>query len=67
MPYYVVVIGIVIASALMSLCVLQLFQNRQDALDRARETSLNLALVAQREIERNFELHHLSVETLATS
>ncbi|RAF76572.1 diguanylate cyclase, partial [Burkholderia multivorans] len=48
-PHYVVAVGVLIAFALMGLCILQLFQSRQDALDRARETSRNLALVAERD------------------
>ncbi|WP_179403258.1 sensor domain-containing diguanylate cyclase [Burkholderia guangdongensis] len=63
-PFYVVVIGIVIACALMGLCLLQLLQSRQDALDRASETSRNLGLIAQRDIERNFELYDLSLQAV---
>ncbi|WP_241171654.1 sensor domain-containing diguanylate cyclase [Burkholderia multivorans] len=39
-------------------------QSRQDALDRARETSRNLALVAERGITRNVELYNLSLEAV---
>ncbi|KWF29493.1 diguanylate cyclase [Burkholderia cenocepacia] len=63
-PHYVVAIGIIIACALMGLCILQLFQSRNDALDRARETSHNLALVAERDITRNFELYNLSLDAV---
>ncbi|MCW3609118.1 sensor domain-containing diguanylate cyclase [Burkholderia cenocepacia] len=63
-PHYVVAIGVIIACALMGLCILQLFQSRNDALDRARETSHNLALVAERDITRNFELYNLSLEAV---
>jgi Diguanylate cyclase, GGDEF domain/Cache domain len=63
-PYTVVVIGIVIACALMGLCVLQLLQSRDDALDRARETSRNLGLMADRDIERNVELYDLSLQAV---
>ncbi|RQR62857.1 sensor domain-containing diguanylate cyclase [Burkholderia sp. Bp9015] len=63
-PYYVVAIGIAVACALMGLCVLQLLQSRHDALDRARETSRNLGLMAQRDIERNFELYDLSLQAV---
>ena len=38
-PYYVVLAGTLIACALMGLCVLQLFQSRHDALDRARDVA----------------------------
>ncbi|CAJ0819177.1 hypothetical protein LMG19087_03679 [Ralstonia wenshanensis] len=60
-PYSIVVIGIVIACALMGLCLLQLFQSRNDSLERARETSRNVGLLAERDIERNFELYDLSL------
>ncbi|AIO31309.1 diguanylate cyclase [Burkholderia pseudomultivorans] len=63
-PHYVVAIGVLIACALMGLCILQLFQSRNDALDRARETSHNLVLVAERDIARNFELYNLSLEAV---
>ncbi|MBN3744402.1 GGDEF domain-containing protein [Burkholderia sp. Se-20373] len=63
-PHYVVAIGVIIACALMGLCILQLSQSRNDALDRARETSHNLALVAERDIARNFELYNLSLEAV---
>ncbi len=63
-PYCVVVVGTFIACALMGLCVLQLFQSRQDALDRASETSRNLGLIAERDIERNFELYDLSLQAV---
>ncbi|PRF64209.1 diguanylate cyclase [Burkholderia multivorans] len=63
-PHYVVAVGVLIAFALMGLCILQLFQSRQDALDRARETSRNLALVAERDITRNVELYNLSLEAV---
>lgn len=52
-PYVIVAIASMIACALMALCVLQLLQSRDDAMERARETSRNLGLVAERDIERN--------------
>ncbi|MCA8073986.1 sensor domain-containing diguanylate cyclase [Burkholderia vietnamiensis] len=64
-PYLIVAIGVVIACALMGLCVLQLFQSRHDALERASESSRNLGLMAERDIERNFELYDLSLQALA--
>ena len=63
-PQTIVVIGVVIACALMGLCVLQLFQSRNDALERASETSRNLGLIAERDIERNFELYDLSLQAV---
>ncbi|WP_175835914.1 sensor domain-containing diguanylate cyclase [Burkholderia anthina] len=62
--YTIVAIGIFIACALMGLCVMQLMQSRNDALDRASETSRNLGLMAERDIERNFEIYDLSLQAL---
>lgn len=56
--------GVVIALVMVSLCAASLYQSRQDALDRARETSRNLALIAERDIERNFELFALSLQAV---
>jgi len=63
-PNLIVAVGVTIACALMGLCVLQLFQSRYDALDRASETSRNLGLMAERDIERNFELYDLSLQAV---
>ncbi|AXF23982.1 diguanylate cyclase [Burkholderia pyrrocinia] len=63
-PFTIVVVAIVIACALMGLCVLQLLQSRNDARERASETSRNLGLMAERDIERNFELYDLSLQAL---
>lgn len=56
--------GLVIALVMASLCAIVLYQSRQDALDRARETSRNVALIAERDIERNFELYALSLQAV---
>jgi diguanylate cyclase (GGDEF)-like protein len=63
-PITIVVIGIAVACALMGLCVLQLFQSRNDALERASETSRNLGLIVERDIQRNFELYDLSLQAV---
>ncbi|HDR9512013.1 diguanylate cyclase [Burkholderia cepacia] len=63
-PINVLIVGVLIASALTGLCMLQLFQSRHDALERASETSRNLGLIAERDIERNFELYDLSLQAL---
>nr|WP_244323297.1 sensor domain-containing diguanylate cyclase [Paraburkholderia dipogonis] len=56
--------GVLIALVMVSLCAISLFQSRQDALERARETSRNVALIAERDIERNFELYALSLQAV---
>jgi len=61
-PRAVIYGGTVIALVMALLCATTLYQSRQDALDRARETSRNVALVAERDIERNFELYALSLQ-----
>jgi diguanylate cyclase (GGDEF)-like protein len=61
--------GIVYGAALLAivmvgLCALVLYQSRQDALERTRETSRNVALIAERDIVRNFELYDLSLQAI---
>lgn len=63
-PYAIVIVGIVIACALMGLCVLQLIQSRHDALEHAGEASRNIGILAERDIERNFELYDLSLQAV---
>ncbi|WP_087048589.1 sensor domain-containing diguanylate cyclase [Caballeronia ptereochthonis] len=53
-----------VALVMVSLCATVLYQGRLDALERARETSRNLALLAERDIERNFELYALSLQAV---
>nr|WP_244197601.1 sensor domain-containing diguanylate cyclase [Caballeronia ptereochthonis] len=59
-----VLCGALIALVMVGLCALVLYQGRLDALDRARDTSRNLALLAERDIERNFELYELSLQAV---
>jgi diguanylate cyclase (GGDEF)-like protein len=63
-PNIIVLCGTVIALAMVGLCAIVLYQGRLDALDRARDTSRNLALLAERDIERNFELYELSLQAV---
>lgn len=56
--------GLAVGLLMMALCATVLYESRLDALDRARETSRNVALVAQRDIERNFELYALSLQAV---
>jgi diguanylate cyclase (GGDEF)-like protein len=63
-PHVIVLCGTLIALVMVALCTLVLYQGRLDALDRARDTSRNLALLAERDIERNFELYALSLQAV---
>ncbi|MEP9322068.1 diguanylate cyclase [Paraburkholderia phymatum] len=63
-PVVVIVGGLIAALVMVGLCALVLYEGRLDALERARSTSGNLALIAERDIERNFELYELSLQAV---
>jgi diguanylate cyclase (GGDEF)-like protein len=63
-PQAIVAGGVITAVIMVALCATVLYQARLDALDRARETSRNVALIAERDIERNFELYALSLQAV---
>ncbi|RAR57808.1 diguanylate cyclase [Paraburkholderia unamae] len=56
--------SLVVAFVMASLCATVLYQSRHDAMERARENSRNVALIAERDIERNFELYALSLQAV---
>ncbi|WP_230939546.1 sensor domain-containing diguanylate cyclase [Burkholderia vietnamiensis] len=58
-------VGILIAMLMTGICALSLYQSRRDATTYTRENLRNIALIAQRDIERNFELYESSLQTLA--
>ncbi|PAJ86089.1 sensor domain-containing diguanylate cyclase [Burkholderia ubonensis] len=62
--YVNAIICISIAGAMVVLCVLQLLQSRHDTLDRARETSRNLGVVAGRDVVRILGLYDFSLQTV---
>lgn len=55
---------VVVALLMAAVCAFVLFQSREDALNRAHETSRNLGVIAQHDIERNFELYDLSLQAV---
>lgn len=61
-PLAIMATGILTALFMVALCGVSLYQSRLDAMARASETSRNLVLVAERDIERNFELYDLSLQ-----
>lgn len=63
-PHALVIAGVVIALSMAAICAMVLYQSRLDAMARATETSRNLALLAERDIERNFELYALSLQAV---
>jgi diguanylate cyclase (GGDEF)-like protein len=64
-PNAIVVGGVVAALTLAVLCAVALYQSRMDALEHAQESSRSIALVAERDIERNFEIYGLSLRAVA--
>jgi diguanylate cyclase (GGDEF)-like protein len=63
-PVAIASCGALIAVVLMGLCGLVLYQSRLDALDRTRDTLRDIAVIAQRDIERNLELYELSLQAV---
>jgi diguanylate cyclase (GGDEF)-like protein len=63
-PPAIVVGALVVAWFMVLLCGVVVFQSRADALARATETSRDIALIAERDIERNFELYSLSLQAV---
>ena len=63
-PVVVASCGALIAVVMIGLCGLVLYQSRQDALDRTRDTLRDVAVIAQRDIERNLELYELSLQAV---
>jgi diguanylate cyclase (GGDEF)-like protein len=63
-PVAVASSGAFIALVMIGLCALVLYQSRQDALDHTRDTLRDIAVIAQRDIERNLELYELSLQAV---
>ena len=63
-PANIIAGALVIASFMVSVCGVAVIQSRGDALERARENSRNVAIIAERDIERNFELYDLSLQAV---
>ncbi len=61
-PPAIVAGAMLIASFMVTLCGVVLYQSRADAFARASETSRNVAVIAERDIERNIELYSLSLQ-----
>ncbi len=64
LPHLIFYSGLLIALLLLLLCGIVLYEGRIDALDRARTTQQNIALMASWDIERNIELYSLSLDAV---
>jgi diguanylate cyclase (GGDEF)-like protein len=63
-PSGVVLGAIVIAMIMVALSVVSLYQGRLSAFERAEDISKSLALIAERDITRNFEIYALSLQAV---
>lgn len=63
-PVLFIIAGIAAAIAVASVVAFALYEMRVDALERARDTADNLALILQRDIERNLEIYELSMDAV---
>jgi diguanylate cyclase (GGDEF)-like protein len=63
-PVAVASCGALMAVVMIGLCGLVLYQSRQDALDHTRDSLRDIAVIAQRDIERNLELYELSLQAV---
>jgi len=66
-PSAIIYCGIIAALVMFCLCGLVLYQSREDALEHSRVTSTNVALIAERDISRNFEIYALSLQAAVDS
>ena len=56
--------GMFIALVMVTLCAFVLYQSRRDATQYTSVNLRNIALIAERDIERNFDLYELSLQTI---
>jgi diguanylate cyclase (GGDEF)-like protein len=63
-PVVIASCGALISAVMIGLCSLALYQSRLDALDHTRDTLRDICVIAQRDIERNFELYELSLQAV---
>lgn len=63
-PRALVLGATVVAAVMVVLCMTVLYEGRVDAEQRAQEISRSLALIAERDIKRNFELYSLSLQAV---
>lgn len=63
-PYAMLLVGGIIALSMTAICTIVLYQSRLDAMAHAIETSRNVALLAENDVVRNFELYALSLQAV---
>lgn len=60
----VVTAGSLFALLMVALCTWSLLESRQDAMRFSNETQQNIAMVVERDVQRNFELYNLSLDAV---
>ena len=60
----VVAVGSLFAILMVALCTWSSLESRQDATRFSGETQQNIALVVERDVQRNFELYNLSLDAV---
>ena len=63
-PNSVIGVSVVVACAILAIAAWVLLQMRHDALERAQEAALNVALLVERDIGRNLEVYDLSLQAV---
>jgi len=61
-PRFIIAGGVIVALAMISLCIFILFESRVDAYEHGQEESRNTLTLIERDITRNFELYALSLQ-----
>jgi diguanylate cyclase (GGDEF)-like protein len=60
----VIYAGCGVVLAMLALCGYALYQSREDAIERALDSTRDVATITERDIVRNFELYALSLEAV---
>lgn len=63
-PNGIIACGALLATLILALCSIALWQGRADAINRGRDTSANLITVVNRDIARNVEIYGLSLRAV---
>ena len=62
--YTMPLVGGIVALSMTAICTFVLYQSRLDAMEHAVETSRDVALLAEHDLIRNFELYALSLQAV---
>ncbi|WP_325801666.1 sensor domain-containing diguanylate cyclase [Comamonas testosteroni] len=63
-PYAMPLVAGIVALSMTAICTFILYQSRLDAMEHAVDTSRDVALLAEHDLVRNFELYALSLQAV---